>query len=57
MEVEGKATFAVILSRTVGQASWGAESGANEKGVCIGVSWAGNESTEALLATDLARFE
>lgn len=33
-EVDAAATFSVILSKPAGV--WGAESGSNEKGVCIG---------------------
>lgn len=50
-ESDSGSLFAVILNRTI--KSWGAGSGANEKGVTISVSWASNE--KELLATDLAR--
>lgn len=54
MEVDrAESTFAVILNRTI--KNWGADSGANEKGVTISVSWA-TTNEKALLATELARY-
>ncbi|XP_055644860.1 secernin-1 [Toxorhynchites rutilus septentrionalis] len=54
-EIDGAATFSVILSKPVG--CWGAESGSNEKGVCVGLLFSdGHRSDGKLSATDLVRL-
>lgn len=44
----------MILSKPAG--FWGAESGSNESGVSVGITWTENEKEDGLLATDLVRL-
>ncbi|KAL9698581.1 hypothetical protein quinque_002022 [Culex quinquefasciatus] len=54
-EVDAAATFSVILSKPAGV--WGAESGSNEKGVCIGLTFSEGHPVDGKLnATDLVRL-
>lgn len=54
-EVDGVATFSVILSKPAGV--WGAESGSNGNGVCIGLTFSeGHPVNGKLNATDLVRL-
>lgn len=54
-EIDGGATYSVILSKPAGV--WGAESGSNEKGVCLGLTFSEGHPVEGKLnATDLVRL-
>ncbi|XP_062561532.1 secernin-1 [Armigeres subalbatus] len=54
-EIDGSATFSVILSKPAGV--WGAESGSNEKGLCLGLTFSEGHPVEGKLnATDLVRL-
>lgn len=54
-EIDGAATFSVILAKPAGV--WGAESGSNEKGVCLGLTFSEGHPVEGKLnATDLVRL-
>lgn len=55
VEVDGVPTVSVILNKPAGV--WGAESGSNEKGVCIGLTFSEGYPVEGKLnATDLVRL-
>lgn len=54
-ELDGAATFSVILSKPAGV--WGAESGSNEKGLCLGLTFSEGHPVDGKLnATDLVRL-
>lgn len=54
-EVEGAASFSVIMAKPAGL--WGAETGSNEKGLCIGLTFSEGHPVEGKLnATDLVRL-
>lgn len=55
IEIDGAPSVSVILCKPA--AAWGAESGSNEKGVCIGLIFAEGQATNGKLnATDLVRL-
>lgn len=55
MEIDPVQTYSTILSKPANR--WGAETGSNEKGVSIGITYTENEPTDGcLLATDLTRL-
>lgn len=55
VEIDGAAAFSVILSKPAGV--WGAESGSNEKGICLGLTFSEGHPVDGKLnATDLVRL-
>lgn len=54
VEVSGAPSVAIILNKT--PSTWGGESGANIKGVAVGISWDEKTSTDGLTATDIVRY-
>lgn len=54
IEVTGAPSVAIILNKT--PSTWGGESGANIKGVAVGISWDEKTTTDGLTATDIVRY-
>lgn len=54
VEVTGAPSVAIILNKTPN--TWGGESGANIKGVAVGISWDEKTTTDGLTATDIVRY-